>query len=130
MKLSEMNAADGYPAQYPPQKFLMPNKEIENAQVDALARLVEQQKSETEVDKYLRKNPALLGACLNFTHFGHHGTWVVSQQMVRPPLTSAQTGLKPDYIVGGRSSEGFHWLVVELKGINQPLFVYKGGNLH
>jgi hypothetical protein len=49
--------------------------------------------------------------------------------MVRPPLTAAQTGMKPDYIIGGRNSEGFLWMVVELKGVDQPLFVQKGKRL-
>lgn len=129
MKLSELDPAENYPEHYPPRDFLVSGNAVAQSQADALAQLVEQQKSETEVDKYLRKNPSLLGACMNFTRFGHHGTWVVSQQMVRPPLTSAQSGMKPDYIVGGRGSEGFLWMVVELKGVDQPLFVQKGKRL-
>lgn len=129
MKLSELDADSHYPAHYPPRDFMMSGSAVVRSQADALARLVEQQKSETEVDKYLRSNSALLGACMNFTRFGHQGTWVISQQMVRPPLTATQAGMKPDYIIGGRSSEGFLWMVVELKGVDQPLFVQKGRRL-
>jgi len=129
MKLSELDPASHYPEHYPPRDFLISGNAVAKAQTDALAQLIEQQKSETEVDKYLRKNSSLLGACMNFTRFGHQGTWVVSQQTVRPPLTSTQTGMKPDYIIGGRNSEGFLWMVVELKGVDQPLFVHNGKRL-
>lgn len=129
MKLSEFDSASHYPEHYPPRDFLVSSNSVARSQCDALSQLVEQQKSETEVDRYLQKNQSLLGACMNFTRFGHHGTWVVSQQMVRPPLTPDQTGMKPDYIVGGRGSEGFLWMVVELKGVDQPLFAQKGKRL-
>lgn len=116
-----------YPDYFPPKKFLIDDQVQKQAQASALKTIVEAGASETEVDQFLRKNPGLVGACMNFTQFGHHGTWVVPQQQVRPPFTENQPGLKPDYIVGGKSSDGFRWLVVELKGGTAPLFVEKKG---
>ena len=38
-------------------------------------------------------------------------------------MTGVHKGLIPDYILGGRSSGGFEWFVLELKGVNHTLFI-------
>ena len=114
-----------YPDDFPLKEFLVNPSRQEKAQKDAVHQLLDKGANETLVDNYLREHPELLGACMNFTQFGHHGTWVIPQQTVRPPLAPQQKGLKPDYVIGGKGSDGSRWYVIELKGVITPLFVEK-----
>ncbi len=111
-----------YPKSFPPKEFYVEPEAIALAQKLALKNLVETNPSETTIDNFLHECPALLAACMNFTQFGHHGTWVVSQQVIRPPSLPAIRGLKPDYLVGGKGSRGYSWYVVELKSPRDKLF--------
>jgi hypothetical protein len=88
----------------------------------AFSTLLDQGVTETDVDNFLRDNPALIGQCLNFTNFGHHGMWVIPQKLIDPGASPKRKGLKPDYIFGGKSSDGFFWCVAELKGPQDKLF--------
>ena len=47
--------------------------------------------------------------------------WIVSQQQIRPKTLTH--GLKPDYLIGGKSSSGITWHVLELKSPRDTLFV-------
>ena len=76
---------------------------------------------ETEIDKFLRKNPSVFVHGLREFNTAHHGAWVIPQQAIRPPMHNTQKGLIPDYILGGRSSGGFNWFVVELKGASHQM---------
>ncbi|HEV7473921.1 MAG TPA: Shedu anti-phage system protein SduA domain-containing protein [Pyrinomonadaceae bacterium] len=93
---------------------------IEDAQRLALKQLTNA--TETTIDGFLKEHPALLAGCMNFTMFGHHGSWVVPQQLIRPPSLDEIRGLKPDYLVGGKGSRGYSWFVVELKSPKDKLF--------
>lgn len=117
-----------YPDHFPPKEFWVETKVIGEG-LPAFTELVESESGETAIDEYLKKHRGLLAKFMNFTQFGHHGTWVIPQQQVRPPLTSSQRGLKPDYIVGGKGSDGFRWFVVELKGADQKIFTERNGNV-
>jgi Domain of unknown function (DUF4263) len=111
-----------YPSHWPPQAFQVSPSLVRPVQEKALRVLVATRASETAVDTFLRGHPELLAACLNFTSFGHHGTWIVPQQVILPPQLPISNGLKPDYLVGGKGSEGFSWFVVELKSVRNSLF--------
>lgn len=111
-----------YPRNFPPKSFYIEPDAIAAAQKTALRDLIQANAHETEIDGFLRNCPALLGACMNFTQFGHHGTWVVPQQEIRPPSLPGIRGLKPDYLVGGKGSRGYSWYVVELKSPKDSLF--------
>lgn len=111
-----------YPRSFPPREFHVEPEAIQIAQGLALKELIETDAAETGIDSFLRDHPALLAACMNFTQFGHHGTWVVPQQVVRPPSLPGIRGLKPDYLVGGKGSRGYSWYVVELKSPSDKMF--------
>jgi len=106
----------------PPEEYLVPQRSVSEAEVRTLSDLVERGVSETEIDRFLRASPPLLVSALALINTGHHGSWVVPQQVIRPPQGSVQSGLKPDFIVGGKSSDGFAWFVVELKGPGDAIF--------
>ena len=111
-----------YPKSFPPRAFYVEPEEVQIAQKLALQQLIQTNAGETAIDNFLRSNPALLAACMNFTQFGHHGTWVVPQQLARPPSLPEIRGLKPDYLVGGKGSRGYSWYVVELKSPSEKMF--------
>jgi len=117
-----------YPDNFPPKDFWIEPGAVN----DGLAKftdLIDTRSGEKAIDECLKENRGLLAKFMNFTQFGHHGTWVIPQQQVRPPLTSEQRGLKPDYIVGGKGSDGYKWFVVELKGADQNIFTERNGNV-
>lgn len=91
-RLAQLSRMD-YPKSFPPRAFHVEPHTIVLAEKLALMGLIEQNASETIIDKFLNDCPALLGACMNFTQFGHHGTWVVGQQMVRPTAPPGIHGL-------------------------------------
>lgn len=124
MKLSDKS----YPSHFPPQEFHI-NQNSVGVSIGKLSKLVENSSGERAIDNFLKSNVEVLANCMNFVQFGHHGTWVIPQQEIRPPLTLTQKGLKPDYLVGGKGSDGYRWFVVELKGANHNIFVEKKGSL-
>lgn len=77
--------------------------------------------NETDIHKYLAAYPELFYGALYRTGKGHHGMKVLSKQMLTPK-TPLSKGMIPDFIVGGDSSEGWGWFIIELKGYNEPLF--------
>src|SRR5712664_4220834 len=115
-------SAATYPRSWPPRRFFVEPESVGEVQALALKQLIKTNAGEKAVDGFLRQHPALLAACMNFTQFGHHGTWVVPQQFVRPPALPEIRGLQPDYLVGGQSSDGYQWYVVELKSPKDKLF--------
>ncbi|WP_265563799.1 Shedu anti-phage system protein SduA domain-containing protein [Sphingomicrobium arenosum] len=46
---------------------------------------------------------------------GHHGTWLISKQMIRTSIKGQSSGLIPDFLAFTRSSLGLFAWVVELK---------------
>ena len=111
-----------YPSDFPPEEFHRPISDMTQEQLTRLSELVQSDASETDLDAFIRKNPVVLTATLRAASTGHHGAWVLSQPMIRNKIRQDRPGLIPDYIVGGKSSDGFEWWVVELKGANAKLF--------
>lgn len=111
-----------YPSDWPPEEYFVPRGAVSQQQIEQLEALINRRAGETEVDSFLHEAPAIFACALSLINTGHHGSWVVSQQVVRPPQPQLQTGLKPDYIVGGKNSDGFTWYVVELKGPDESIF--------
>jgi hypothetical protein len=100
---------------------IAPTAMVESQEL-ALRELLDQNASETDVDSFLKQNPQFLANAMNFTSFGHHASYVIPQFNIRPS-NHHQKGLRPDYVIGGRNSNGFEWYVIELKGVSDSLFV-------
>ena len=96
-----------YPKDWPPQDYYTEVSDVTSAAQQAFNDLLKENTGEKTADNFLRKHPALLGQCLNFTNFGHHGMWVIPQKLIDPGAMLKQRGLKPDYLFGGKSSDGF-----------------------
>jgi len=110
-----------YPNDWPPEEFACSHLDVDDAQFEGFRSLVERNAGETEIASFLKENKGVLANSLRFFNTGHNGAWVIPKQMVRPPLTKNQKGLIPDYILGGLSSDGFRWFVLELKGANEKI---------
>lgn len=119
-----------YPEDFPPREFHVTEHDITETQADKLSSLVENNVGETDIDKgFIRDNPAIWTGALSWHRTGHHGAWVLSQQILKPRFSSVSPGMVPDYIIGGKHSGGFFWYVVELKGPNQQMFAGGGTDL-
>jgi Shedu protein SduA, C-terminal len=129
MKL--INASEmPYPNDWPPEKYHAYHMDITVEQGEEFERLIEERVDETTIDRFLQKNKNVLVHCLRSFKTGHHGAWVIPQQQIRPPMEPLHKGLIPDYIIGGKSSDGFEWFVLELKGISPKLFAKSGKKLY
>ena len=111
-----------YPSDWPPKDYYVEESSVATATKLAFSDLLANGASETDADRFLQENPALIGQCLNFTNFGHHGMWVIPQKLIDPGANPKRKGLKPDYLFGGKNSDGFFWCVAELKGPQDKLF--------
>lgn len=107
------------------QKFL------KKEQVEGFQKLLNQNATELEIDKYLQENIEIFTSVLHNYRTGHHGSVVLSQQNIRPKIKSKnQRGLIPDFLVGGDSSYGWEWYVIELKGTTQSIFTEKENKVY
>lgn len=111
------NFLDDYPSDWPPKKFFSHETYI----TQILLKILEQTDNETDIHKFLNEHKPFLTLSMDLFHSGHHGAWVLSKQMIRTKLPDKK-GLIPDFIVGGKNSDGFQWIVIELKGPNEQLF--------
>ncbi len=121
-KLVKRGQRPPYPSDWPPKEYYVEEDAIEEAVTTGFADLLKNGANETDADVFLRKHPALIAQCMNFTNFGHHGMWVIPQKLIDPGATPKRKGLKPDYLFGGKNSDGFFWCVAELKGPQDKLF--------
>jgi hypothetical protein len=118
-----------YPGQWPPLTFQVSPDVVRPLQEKALHVLVDKRASVMAVNTFLRSHPELLAACLNLTSFGRDGTWIVPQKAILAPQSPIGHGLKPEFLVGGKNTDGFSWFVVELKGVRDGLFAASGRSL-
>jgi len=106
----------------PPYGNFVEQNAVTIAQVEQYDRLIAERSGETVLDHYIRDNKELLVNALDFVSTGHQGSWVFPQQQIKTALRGEGTGLIPDYLLCGKSSDGLAWWVVEFKGADEPLF--------
>ncbi|MDY6872819.1 MAG: DUF4263 domain-containing protein [Chloroflexota bacterium] len=129
----KIQKARGYRENYPkgllpPIEYLVEQHSLLQSQYLGFKSLIEKDAGETEIDNYIKDNKAVLANALNLFQTGHQGAWILPQQMVKPP--SLTPGQKPDFIVGGRNSDGINWFIIDLKGANENIFVENGPRIY
>lgn len=93
-------------------------------QLRELERLINKKASETEMHNFLNGNREIFSFALHPYRTGHHGSLILSKQNIKPHLKiNSSKGLIPDFLIAGDSSDGHEWWVVELKGVNDKVFV-------
>jgi Domain of unknown function (DUF4263) len=96
---------------------------ITEKQIKEFEELIEKDASETSIHDFLIDNPEIFTAILDSYRTGNHAAVVIPKQAIRPRIqTESLRGLVPDFIIGGKNSDGWNWWVVELKGPGQTLF--------
>jgi hypothetical protein len=97
---------------------------ITKDQVDEFEKMLDRNASETTIDSFLVQNPEIFTAVLHNFRTGNHAAIVIPKQEIRPRMKLADNvkGLIPDFIIGGKSSDGWAWWIVELKGSDQTIF--------
>jgi hypothetical protein len=117
--------------QWPPERFLVRRGSVTFADWTRFDELVRTDATEGELQRILRDHPGLIGGAAHFDRPNAHVSWVIPQASIRAPFTHEQRGLRPDYLVGGVGSDGFSWVVVELKGARERIFArdQNGGGL-
>jgi len=113
-----------YPNDWPAYEFFVEREDLTSEVVKGFEKLVHSNSGETALDNYLTENPSILSAFLNTFSTGHNGSWVIPKQNIKMKV-GVDPGLIPDFLVGGQSSFGITWYVVELKGANNKLFTRK-----
>ncbi len=118
-----------YPGDWPLREFETHTMQLKDDAISEFDRLVTSNSDETALQSFLEKNPSFFAAAIDHFRTGHHGTWVTPKQIIRPKINTAnKRGLIPDFILGGKSSDGFSYWVAELKGANQQLFTINSNN--
>ena len=107
-----------HPDDYPLKDFFTHKIFTKEGAKDGFKKMIKEKSGEKKIDKYLCDNPELFDSLLDFT--GHHGLWVISKQQIKTRIRN-ERGLIPDFIVGGKNSDGFQWWVIELKGADAKL---------
>ncbi len=125
-----LDSFEPYPTDWPPRDYLVSQRDVEKSVLEAFRDLVNRRAAETEIDGFIRSNPKALATCFRLTMTGHHGVWVIPQQVIKPPMRPVERGLKPDFILGGKGSDGFSWFVVELKGADDSIFAESDGKTY
>jgi hypothetical protein len=115
-------AARAYPSDFPPREYFVYEDDVTEAQTRDFGKLINKNVNEKDIDDYITANPVVLTMLLSEFGTGHHGAWVVPKKEIRSRISDAIPGLIPDFIVGGKSSNGFEWFVVELKGVCHTIF--------
>lgn len=119
---------DDYPEDFPPKKYFIDQHWVTQQQFEEFKSLIEDGAGEREIDRFIKKNLSILSTALSFFRTGHHGSWIIPQQDIKP--STEYPGLKPDYLIGGKNSDGFSWSVIDLKGAGAPIFSTKGKRVH
>jgi hypothetical protein len=107
----------------PPEEFKTNPRFAKQKDIKQLIQLIEQNSSESKIDNYLAVHPELLAFIISHYSTGHHHTWVIPKKIIKTRFGVLEKGLIPDYIVGGQSTSGREWFVIELKGANCKWFV-------
>lgn len=118
------------PDDWPPEDYEVNHLKANRKQLESLKALVESNASETEIENFLKNNKNILANILRLLNTGHQGAWGIPKQVMRPHGPGNQKGHIPDYILGGHSSNGFEWYVLELKGANQKILTETSNRLY
>ena len=114
----------------PPDEYKTNRKKAKQKDIKQLIKLIESNSSETIIDKFITLHPELLCFVISLYSTGHHHTWVIPKKVVKTKTNSNDKGLVPDFIIGGQSTSGKEWFILELKGANTNLFVEKASKIY
>lgn len=96
---------------------------ITKDQIDEFDNLLAKGAGEKTIDEFLTANPEIFTSALHTYRTGHHRAIIIPKQEIKPRIKiTDEKGLIPDFIIGGKNSDGWNWWVIELKGTTQTIF--------
>lgn len=110
-----------WPEGWPPKDYFVDQHKVSLAQYKEFEQLVYSRASETQIESFLSRNKEVLALTIFLFCTGHHASWVYPKQQIRP-ASGDVSGLIPDYVLAGASSDGVSWFVLELKGADKDAF--------
>lgn len=114
---------DIFLGKFPPEEFEYHDSYTTLDQFNNLIEIIENNSTEKIIDKYLTDNPEILTTILHHFETGNHKGWVFPKLTLTPRIEYMfQKGMIPDFIVGGQSSDGQEWWLLELKGADEKIF--------
>lgn len=117
-------------AYYPPKEYDAHPSDAKAKHIKELIALIDANSSETVIDKYLAEHKELLTFIMSYYSTGHHRSWVIPKRTIKTKFYNSEKGLIPDYILGGESTSGKEWFILELKGTNTKWFIEKQGEIY
>lgn len=114
----------------PPKEYNVHHYDVTKPIAQCFISLVEKNAGEKEIDIYLKKHPQLFAVLLGHYNTGHHNSWVIPQKTIKNKIVPDDKGLIPDYIIGGKSTSGIEWKIVELKGTRAKWFIDKNKEIY
>ena len=116
---------------FPPKEFEYHDSNTTEEQFSEFNKLIQSNSGETIIDNFITKNPEILTTVLNHFGTGNHKGWVFPKLTLTPKIEHMyQKGMIPDFIIGGQSSDGQEWWIVELKGADeQVIIIDKNGRI-
>jgi len=131
MENENSEAYQKFGGKFPPEEFQFHDNDTTREQFNEFNRLIEENSSEKTLDDFITKNPAILTTALHHFRTGNHKGWVLPKQQISIRIEHMyQRGMIPDFILGGQSSDGQEWWIVELKGANEEIIkIGKNGRI-
>lgn len=114
----------------PPSEYKTHPNWAKQKNIKELIKLIEKNSSETIIDNYISSHPELLSFIISYYSTGHHHTWVIPKKVIKTKISPNDKGLVPDYIIGGQSTSGKEWFILELKGADTKWFIEKQGSIY
>lgn len=135
MRVTEKNGSIPEPSfkpnlSQPPEEYRTNPREAKEKDIRKLIKLIEASSSETVICKFITQHPELLSLIISHYSTGHHHTWIIPQKVIKTKITPNDKGLVPDYIIGGQSTSGKEWFILELKGADSSWFVERNGKVY
>ena len=98
--------------------------------IKQLISLINERTPEKEIDKHLASHKELVAFILKHYTTGNHHSWIIPKRTIKTKFSSQEKGMIPDYIIGGQSTSGIEWFLLELKGADTKWFVETQGEMY
>jgi hypothetical protein len=89
------------------------------ADIDEYESLLMESKEEKPLQDFFNIKPYFIASLLCETNFGHHATYAFSQFQIANKY-------RPDFVLAGKSSQGYGWVFIELQSPNCNLMLKNG----
>lgn len=94
-----------------------------------LKGLIEKRENERKINNVLKGEPDLLVSLLDIFNTGYQGSIAIPEAVIKPHFKFLGKGLIPDWFLIGKNSDGYQYIIVELKSPAEKIFYETSGGL-